>query len=124
MLAFSLDELKKLIDPIYRVTGVEGIVIATSDGLPLMSSLSDREREEKVAALTAVLSEVGNRTSQELEKGEAEWITINTGEGAGILLVKLEDIGYMAVLFNRDTKLGVLLYTVREIRRRLQKIAR
>ncbi len=123
-MAFSLDEIKKLIDPIYRVTGVEGIVIATSDGLPLMSSLGDREQEEKVAALTAVLSEVGNRTSQELGKGEAEWITINTAEGAGILLVKLEDIGYMAILFNRDTKLGVLLYTVRDIRKRIQKLVK
>ncbi len=123
-MALSLDEIKKLIDPVYRVTGVEGIVIATNDGLPLMSSLGDREQEEKVAALTAVLSEVGNRTSQELGKGEAEWITINTAGGAGVLLMKLEEIGYMAVLFNRDTKLGVLLYTLRDIRKRLQRVLR
>jgi len=114
--ALSLDEIKRIIDPVFKVSGVEGVVIATSDGLPLMSSLEDREREEKVAALTAVLSEVGNRTSMELGKGVAEWITIHTPDGAGILLLKVGELGYMAVLFGKETKLGVLLYTLRTIR--------
>jgi len=117
----SLDEIKKIIEPVFQVRGVEGVVVATSDGLPLLSSLEDREKEEKVAALTAVLSEVGNRTSMELGKGEAEWITIHTPSGSGVLLLKVGEIGYMAVLFDKDTKLGVLLYTLRNVRNEFVK---
>lgn len=118
-MSLNIETLRKVIEPVTRVAGFEGFVVATSDGLPLLSSLTDRDLEEKVAALTAVLSEVGNRASTELGKGEAEWITVNAPDGSGIIYIKLGDVGYMAVLFGKDTRLGVLLYTLRDIKRRI-----
>ncbi len=118
-MSLDLDSIRRLIDPVLRVGGVEGFVVATSDGLPLLSSLTDKDLEEKVAALTAVLAEVGNRASMELGKGEAEWITVNAPDGSGVIYIKLGDIGYLAVLFGRETRLGVLLYTLRDIRKKV-----
>jgi len=115
----NIEALRKLIEPVTRVAGFEGFVVATSDGLPLLSSLADKELEEKVAALTAVLSEVGNRASTELGKGEAEWITVNAPDGSGIIYTRLGELGYMAVLFSKDTRLGVLLYTLREVKKKI-----
>ncbi|ABL77664.1 roadblock/LC7 domain-containing protein [Thermofilum pendens] len=122
-MSLDLESLRKIIDPVTRVAGVEGFVISSSDGLPLFSSLTDKDLEEKVAALTAVLSEVGNRASTELGKGEAEWITVNAPDGSGIIYTKLGEIGYMAVLFGKDTRLGVLLYTLKDIKRRIAEAA-
>ncbi|UNQ73027.1 roadblock/LC7 domain-containing protein [Infirmifilum sp. NZ] len=115
----DIEAIRRLVEPVTRVAGFEGFVVATSDGLPLLSSIADKELEEKVAALTAVLSEVGNRASTELGKGEAEWITVNAPDGSGIIYIKLGDLGYMAVLFSKDTRLGVLLYTLREIKKKI-----
>jgi len=115
----GIEALRGLVEPVTRVAGFEGFVVATGDGLPLLSSIADKELEEKVAALTAVLSEVGNRASTELGKGEAEWITVNAPDGSGIIYTRLGELGYMAVLFSKDTRLGVLLYTLREIKKKI-----
>jgi len=115
----DIEAIRRLVEPVTRVAGFEGFVVATSDGLPLLSSLADKELEEKVAALTAVLSEVGNRASAGLGKGEAEWITVNAPDGSGIIYTRLGDLGYMAVLFSKDTRLGVLLYTLRDVKKKI-----
>jgi len=118
-LSLDVEAIRRVVEGVTRVSGVEGFVVSSSDGLPLFSSLADKELEEKVAALTAVLSEVGNRASTELGKGEAEWITVNAPDGSGIIYTKLGQIGYLAVLFNKDTRLGVLLYTLRDIKKKI-----
>jgi predicted regulator of Ras-like GTPase activity (Roadblock/LC7/MglB family) len=118
----SVEEVRSIIETVGRVGGVEGFVVSSGDGLPLFSSLADKKLEEKVAALTAVLSEVGSRASTELGKGEAEWITVNAPDGSGIIYTKLDQIGYLAVLFSKDTRLGVLLYTLREVKRRVEEV--
>lgn len=118
-MSLNLENVRKLIEPVTRVGGVEGFVVATSDGLPLLSSLTDKDLEEKIAALTAVLAEVGNRASVELGKGEAEWITVNAPDGSGIIYIKMGEMGYLAVLFGRETRLGVLLYTLRDIKKKV-----
>uniref|UniRef100_A0A7C4FEN0 Roadblock/LAMTOR2 domain-containing protein n=1 Tax=Thermofilum pendens TaxID=2269 RepID=A0A7C4FEN0_THEPE len=118
-MSLDLESVRRLVEPVTRVSGVEGFVVATADGLPLVSSLADKELEEKVAALTAVLSEVGNRASTELGKGEAEWINVSTPDGSGIIYTKLGELGYLAVLYSRETRLGVLLYTLRDIKKRV-----
>jgi predicted regulator of Ras-like GTPase activity (Roadblock/LC7/MglB family) len=118
-MSLDLEGIRRLVEPVTRVSGVEGFVVATGDGLPLLSSLADKELEEKVAALTAVLSEVGNRASTELGKGEAEWINVSTPDGSGIIYTKLGELGYLAVLYSRETRLGVLLYTLRDIKKRV-----
>ncbi|MCC6039975.1 MAG: roadblock/LC7 domain-containing protein [Thermofilum sp.] len=118
-MSLDLEGVRRLVEPVTRVSGVEGFVVATGDGLPLLSSLADKELEEKVAALTAVLSEVGNRASTELGKGEAEWINVSTPDGSGIIYTKLGELGYLAVLYSRETRLGVLLYTLRDIKKRV-----
>uniref|UniRef100_A0A7C3WVW5 Roadblock/LAMTOR2 domain-containing protein n=1 Tax=Thermofilum pendens TaxID=2269 RepID=A0A7C3WVW5_THEPE len=118
-MSLDLESIRRLVEPVTRVGGVEGFVVATGDGLPLVSSLADKELEEKVAALTAVLSEVGNRASTELGKGEAEWINVSTPDGSGIIYTKLGELGYLAVLYSRETRLGVLLYTLRDIKKRV-----
>jgi predicted regulator of Ras-like GTPase activity (Roadblock/LC7/MglB family) len=118
----SVEEARRVVEGVAKVGGVEGFVVSSSDGLPLFSSIADKELEEKVAALTAVLSEVGNRASTELGKGEAEWITVNAPDGSGIIYTRLGQIGYLAVLFTKDTRLGVLLYTLREVKRRVEKV--
>jgi len=117
----SVEEIRRIVEGVSKVGGVEGFVVSSSDGLPLFSSLADKELEDKVAALTAILSEVGNRASTELGKGEAEWVTVNAPDGSGIIYTKLGEVGYLAVLFSKDTRLGVLLYTLRDIKKKLEK---
>jgi predicted regulator of Ras-like GTPase activity (Roadblock/LC7/MglB family) len=116
----SVEAIRRAVESVGRVGGVEGFVVSGSDGLPLLSSLADKELEEKVAALTAVLGEVGNMASKETRKTEAEWITVSAPDGSGIIYTKLGQIGYLAVLFNKDTRLGVLLYTLRDIKKKLE----
>jgi len=123
-LSLDVESIRRVVEGVSRVSGVEGFVVSSGDGLPLFSSLADRELEEKVAALTAVLSEVGNRASSELGRGEAEWITVNAPDGSGVVYTKLGQVGYLAVLFSKDARLGVLLYTLREVKRRVEEMTK
>ncbi|MEZ0346146.1 MAG: roadblock/LC7 domain-containing protein [Infirmifilum sp.] len=119
-MSLNLDFLKSSVEQITRISGVEGFVVSSTDGLPLLSSMTDKDLEEKVSALTAVLSEVGNRASLELRGADADVITVNAPDGSGIIYTKLGEIGYLAVLFNKDARLGVILYTLRDIKNRLK----
>ena len=121
-MAVPLEELKNVISELVRVEGVEGVVISTIDGLPLVSTLGDRDLEERIAALTAVLSEVGARTSVELGKGEPSWISIHSSDGSGVIVLKVADLGYLSVLFSKNTRLGVLLYALKSTKGKLEKL--
>lgn len=120
-MSFPLEEIKQLISEISWVPGLEGVVLSTVDGLPVYSTLSDKEQEEKISALSAVLSEVGTRTSLELGKGDPDWISVQAKDGSGMIVVKVGEAGHILVLYGKEAKLGVLLYYLRSLREKLVK---
>jgi predicted regulator of Ras-like GTPase activity (Roadblock/LC7/MglB family) len=96
------------------VNGVECIVVFRDDGAATHSSLADGWLLDKVAALSSLLCEVGRITAAELGKGVAETITVRAGDGSGVVVFTgLGQARNLSVVFSKEAKLGVLLYTLR-----------
>ena len=113
---------KKVLEDLIKVPGVEAAVLSTFDGLPLTSTLSSMELEEKIAALTAVLTEVASRTLRELNKGESDWTITYSKDGSGILLTDIKSVGYLSIVFSKNTRLGIVLHEARIAKRKLSQI--
>jgi predicted regulator of Ras-like GTPase activity (Roadblock/LC7/MglB family) len=45
-LSLDVEAIRRVVEGVTRVSGVEGFVVSSSDGLPLFSSLADKELEE------------------------------------------------------------------------------
>ncbi len=111
----SLEKLKKISEELMHIKGVIGVIFSSSDGLPIYATLMDDEMEEKSAALSAVISEVGNRALQELLGKPQSWIGIYAQDSSGIIVVNIDDANNLMVIFDSEAKLGVLLYTIKNV---------
>jgi len=117
----SLEKIKKLSDELMRINGVIGVVFSSSDGLPIFTTLVDSDLEEKSAALSAVLAEVGDRALKELLEKDHSWIGIYAPDSSGVIVVKINENSNLMVIFDKEAKLGVLLYTIKNVISQLNK---
>jgi len=116
----SLEKVKEVSDELMRVTGVRGVIFSSSDGLPLHTTISDTELEEKSSALSAVLVEVCDRALKELMNKEHSWIGVYAPDSSGIIVLKVDENSNLMVIFDKEAKLGVLLYMIRRIINKLR----
>ena len=97
-----------------NVNGVDCFVIFGNSGFAAYSNLTDSWLTNKVATLAFLLREIGNMMAAEVGKGEAETITVCTKNGSGIVVyTKPCRMGNIAVVLDKHTKIGVLLYTLK-----------
>jgi predicted regulator of Ras-like GTPase activity (Roadblock/LC7/MglB family) len=113
------EAVAKAVEPLTRVPGVQHVVVAGAGGFPLYSNVADKELEEKVAAVAAVLAEVGSSALGDLEKRGLDIVNLVAADGSGALVTALGGGIYLAVVYSRDARLGTLLYTLRAVRRAL-----
>jgi predicted regulator of Ras-like GTPase activity (Roadblock/LC7/MglB family) len=111
----------KAVEPLTRVPGVQHVVVAGAGGHPLYSNVADKALEEKVVAVAAVLAEVGGSALGDLEKGGLDVVNLVAADGSGAVVTVLSGGIYLAVVYSRDARLGTLLYTLRAVRRTLQR---
>ena len=113
------EAVAKAVEPLTRVPGVQHVVVAGAGGLPLYSNVADKELEERMAAVAAVLAEVGSSALGDLEKRGLDIVNLVAADGSGALVTTLGGGIYLAVVYSRDARLGTLLYTLRAVRRAL-----
>ncbi len=73
-------DIQPILKNLQRFEGVRGVIITTTEGLPISTTL-DREKTEKTAALVTSLVGKARSTVKELEEGELKFLTINTSKG-------------------------------------------
>ncbi|NHJ03361.1 MAG: hypothetical protein EAX90_00920 [Candidatus Heimdallarchaeota archaeon] len=93
--------------------GVEGCILVTAQGLPIDSATDGRADEDLISAMTASISSVSERVTQELGKGQINNISI-LGEHGYIILLDVASRAVLTVLAKTDANLGLILLLARK----------
>ncbi|NMG09816.1 roadblock/LC7 domain-containing protein [Brasilonema sp. UFV-L1] len=96
------------------VKNVQGAIIVSSEGLPLVSYLpSVGVEDENVSALSTIMSSIGENISSEFNQGVVEQIYVESEKGLSIL----STCGVDAMLFviTSEVNKGVLLMEIQRI---------
>ncbi len=99
---------------------VEGVAVASTDGLIMAGLLPSEIEEDRVGAMCAALVALGERSSSELSRGEVMQVYVKGLNGYVVLM----NIGNDAVLITITTdkvKLGLLFL---ELKRTVQDLQR
>ena len=86
---------------------VEATAIVSVDGLTMASSLPGGIEEDRVAAMSAAMLSLGERTAEELQKGKLEQVFIRGGDGY-VVLMNAGDQAVLSVMARNNAKLGLL----------------
>jgi predicted regulator of Ras-like GTPase activity (Roadblock/LC7/MglB family) len=91
---------------------IEASGILSTEGLMIASVLPTNIDEERVAAISAALLSLGDRTTQELNRGHLEQILIK-GDTGYILMIYAGDEAVLTILAKPDATLGLILLDVK-----------
>lgn len=93
--------------------GVEGCLLVTAQGLPIDSATDGSTDEDLISAMTAAISSVSERVTQELGKGKINNISI-LGDYGYIILLDIAARAVLTVLAKTDSNLGLILLLARK----------
>jgi hypothetical protein len=99
---------------------IEGAALVSTDGLVMASVLPSGTDEDRVSAMAAALLSLGERTAQELTRGELEQVYVKGSNGYVILMQAGTD-GVLEAIAGPQAKIGMILL---EMKRASQSIAR
>ncbi len=100
---------------------IEASAVVSRDGLMMASLLPNNVEEDRVAAMSAALLALGERTARELERGNLDQMMIHGKEG----YVMMRDCGpeaVLTVLAKKEAKLGLVFLDVSRAARELEKL--
>jgi predicted regulator of Ras-like GTPase activity (Roadblock/LC7/MglB family) len=114
----TLDEiLKKLLSAIPEV---KAAAIVSAEGLPIASALPQGIDETRIAAMTAALLSLAERSVIEMEKGEFEQLYVRGNEGY-LLVLQAGPNAVLTVSTTKDVRLGLIFL---DCKRTTEKIAK
>lgn len=99
---------------------VEGAAMVSVDGLVLASVLPAGTDEDRVSAMAAALLSLGERTSQELQRGSLEQVYVK-GSGGYIILMQAGTEAVLETIAGPAAKLGMVLL---DMKRAVQELSR
>jgi len=107
-LASKTEQLVKMLKDLSGSTpDVEASAVVSSDGLVIASALPSDVEEDRVAAMSAAMLSLGERTSRELGRGDLEQVFIKGVSGYVILMNAGAD-AVLTAMVRQDAKLGLI----------------
>ncbi|OYT30430.1 MAG: hypothetical protein B6U95_00390 [Thermofilum sp. ex4484_82] len=105
-------KIQEIINEIVSQSGVDAVVLITSDGLPMFSRLYDEQDETTIAAAGASIIHVGESTVKDmLRKGQMKRVIFEAEEGKVILQRVRDGISILVSISAKSKdKLGWTLY--------------
>ncbi len=100
---------------------IEASAVVSRDGLMMASLLPNNMEEDRVAAMSAALLALGERTAKELERGVLDQILIHGSSG----YVVVRDAGpeaVLTVLTKKEAKLGLVFLDVSRAAKELERL--
>jgi predicted regulator of Ras-like GTPase activity (Roadblock/LC7/MglB family) len=91
---------------------IEASGIISTDGLMMASVLPAGLDEDRVGAMSAAMLSLGDRTSNELARGDLEQVLIK-GENGYVLMTYAGDEAVLTVLAKPNAKLGLIFLDVK-----------
>jgi predicted regulator of Ras-like GTPase activity (Roadblock/LC7/MglB family) len=115
-----VDSINKTIRDFETVPGVEGAALVSADGLMISSALPEAE-QERVAAISAGLLSLGEKATNELDRGSLKEVYVK-GERGYTLLTSVGENALLLVLANADAQIGLIFVDMRRIAESLLEI--
>ena len=97
---------------------IEGTAIASGDGLIIASNLPPGVDEDRVGAMSAAISALGERSAAELNRGEVLQVYVK-GKRGYVVLTNIGTESVLIAMTNDRVKLGLLFY---ELQRAVEEI--
>lgn len=101
--------------------GIESSALISEDGLMIASALSTELDDTRVGGMTATLLNLGTRASTELRRGEVKEVIVRGDDGYAVM-VSAGRGALLLVLTNENTKLGLILFDMREAVKSINKV--
>jgi len=101
------DALKAQIETLRNaIPELKGVLVASTEGLPVAHSLSNGTDPNRVAAMAAAASSLGRRISDSLSTGSLNEVSIRSEEG--MLFVYSAGKGVLAVMGPQGSNAGLI----------------
>lgn len=91
---------------------IHGLAVVSSDGLPIASELLEEAEMERVAAMTAAMSAVGQRSAEELDRGTFEQVFIK-GELGAIIIIEIGEDAVLTAVTGTKPRLGLVFMNMK-----------
>lgn len=102
------------------VSDVEASAVVSTDGLVMASALPKDVEEDRVAAMSAAMLSLGERTSKELMKGSLEQVFVK-GQNGYVLLMGAGEEAVLTALARKDAKLGLVFLDMKRTAEKISK---
>jgi predicted regulator of Ras-like GTPase activity (Roadblock/LC7/MglB family) len=105
------------------VSGVEAVAVVSLDGLIMTSALPVDVDESRVAAMTAAILGLGERTAQEMNRGVLDQIYIKGANGY-VMILAIGDMAVLTALADKHAKLGLLFVLLKRVAQQIEAVLR
>jgi predicted regulator of Ras-like GTPase activity (Roadblock/LC7/MglB family) len=100
---------------------IEGSAVISNDGLMIASLLSSDFEEERVGAMAAAMLSLGERSSQEMQRGDLEQAYVQGGNGY-VILQRASSETLLLALTTKKAKLGLVFLDVGRLANSIREI--
>jgi len=100
---------------------IEGSVVVSADGLVMASALPADVDEDRIAAMSAALLALGERSAKELGRGALEDVFVK-GEHGYIVLMGAGHDAVLGALCREEAKLGMIFLDMRRTAKEIGNI--
>ncbi|NPB06228.1 MAG: dynein regulation protein LC7 [Aquificae bacterium] len=115
------DEIRERFKQVVRENNLDGILLADTEGLPLVSYLDEDVDEETIAASSAAILSAGLITAGDAKKRGLNEIIIDTEDGY-LVFVPIKGEFVLGIITPKETKLGILRLIAKEVEDFLEKV--
>ena len=99
---------------------VEASAVITTDGLIMGSQLPSSVDEDRVGAMSAAMLSLGDRTAQELERGELNQVLVKGAKGY-VLMIKSGEDAVLTVMAKSSAKLGLIFLDAKRAAKKISE---
>jgi uncharacterized protein len=100
---------------------VEASAVVSSDGLIIASALPKDVEEDRVAAMSAAMLSLGERTSKELGRGILDQVFIK-GEHGYVILMNAGTDAVLTAMVRQEAKLGLIFLDMKRAATEIGKL--
>jgi len=117
-----LDALNTILGSLSASSGdIEACAVVSTDGLMMASNFPAGMDEDRLGAMTAALLAMGERTSNELSRGELEQVYVR-GRNGMVVMMGAGNEGVLAALCTKNSKLGLIFLDMQRAAHELAKV--
>ncbi len=92
---------------------IQAAALVSLDGFTMASALPEGMHEDRVGAMSAAILGLGERAAAELGRGSLSQVFIE-GDGGYVVLIAAGSRAVLTALADREAKLGLVLYDMRD----------